>query len=211
MVNQSELTILVRHKKMGEESLNRFKEEVRKFAVDHTFKVMLALYQLNYSNVVFLLVIRRQQRSLESITQRSQDGSRSQRRRTNVQTLETSTGRKVLEICQTKIFFVNFPEKYLSHFARKVFESFESSFSKKYLSQLSWKKIFESSFSEKYLIHSQNISGDDKFIYWLRDCREAGIQVTLGQVKAKVGEILSDHGQQDVEKTCKWFLLWHNR
>ena len=97
MVNQSELTILVRHKKMGEESLNRFKEEVRKFAVDHTFKVMLALYQLNYSNVVFLLVIRRQQRSLESITQRSQDGSRSQRRRTNVQTLETSTGRKVQE------------------------------------------------------------------------------------------------------------------
>ena len=57
----------------------------------------------------------------------------------------------------------------------------------------------------------KNISGDDKFIYWLRDCREAGMQVTLGQVKSKVAEILSDHGQQDVEKTCKWFLLWHNR
>ena len=55
------------------------------------------------------------------------------------------------------------------------------------------------------------IAGDDKFIYWLRDCREAGLQVSLGQVKAKVTEILSSHGQADVEKTCKWFLLWHNR
>ena len=57
----------------------------------------------------------------------------------------------------------------------------------------------------------KSISGDDKFIYWLRDCREAGRQVSLGQVKAKVTEILSSHGQADVEKTCKWFLLWHNR
>ena len=53
--------------------------------------------------------------------------------------------------------------------------------------------------------------GDDKFIYWLRDCREAGLQVSLTQVKSKVTEILSSHGQADVEKTCKWFLLWHNR
>ena len=30
-------------------------------------------------------------------------------------------------------------------------------------------------------------------------------------MKAKVGEILARCGQQDVEKTCKWFLLWHNR
>ena len=60
--------------------------------------------------------------------------------------------------------------------------------------------------------HFKNsVSGDDKFIYWLRDCREAGRQVSLGQVKAKVTEILSTHGQADVEKTCKWFLLWHNR
>jgi len=54
-------------------------------------------------------------------------------------------------------------------------------------------------------------SGDDKFIQWLRECREGGIQVNLSQVKAKVGEILARCGQQDVEKTCKWFLLWHNR
>ena len=56
-----------------------------------------------------------------------------------------------------------------------------------------------------------SVVGDDKFIYWLRDCREAGLQVSLTQVKSKVTEILSSHGQQDVEKTCKWFLLWHNR
>ena len=37
------------------------------------------------------------------------------------------------------------------------------------------------------------------------------LQVNLSQVKAKVGEILARCGQQDVEKTCKWFLLWHNR
>ena len=55
------------------------------------------------------------------------------------------------------------------------------------------------------------VAGDDKFIYWLRDCREAGLQVSLTQVKSKVTEILSSHGQADVEKTCKWFLLWHNR
>ena len=36
-------------------------------------------------------------------------------------------------------------------------------------------------------------------------------QVNLSQVKAKVGDILASCGQQDVEKTCKWFLLWHNR
>ena len=35
--------------------------------------------------------------------------------------------------------------------------------------------------------------------------------MSLGQVKTKVTEILSSHGQADVEKTCKWFLLWHNR
>ena len=66
-----------------------------------------------------------------------------------------------------------------------------------------------------YKTHSLGLtccpSGDDKFIYWLRDCREAGLQVSLGQVKSKVTEILSSHGQADVEKTCKWFLLWHNR
>ena len=53
--------------------------------------------------------------------------------------------------------------------------------------------------------------GDDKFIIWLRECRETGVQVSLSQVKTKVGEILASCGQQDVEKTCKWFLLLHNR
>ena len=62
-----------------------------------------------------------------------------------------------------------------------------------------------------YIIPTDCVAGDDKFIYWLRDCREAGLQVSLSQVKSKVTEILSSHGQADVEKTCKWFLLWHNR
>ena len=35
---KQQLTVIARHKKRGEESLNKFKEEVRKFAVDHTFK-----------------------------------------------------------------------------------------------------------------------------------------------------------------------------
>jgi hypothetical protein len=49
--------------------------------------------------------------------------------------------------------------------------------------------------------------GDDKFIIWLRGCCETRVQVSLRQVKTKVGEILASCGQQDVEKTCKWFLL----
>ena len=38
MNSKPTLTTIALYKKKGEESLNRFKEEVRKFAVDHTFK-----------------------------------------------------------------------------------------------------------------------------------------------------------------------------
>ena len=45
------LTVIARHKKRGEESLNRFKEEVRKFAVDHTFKETAKRYGIHHSTV----------------------------------------------------------------------------------------------------------------------------------------------------------------
>ena len=45
------LTVIARHKKKGEESLNRFKEEVRKFAVDHTFKETAKRYGIHHSTV----------------------------------------------------------------------------------------------------------------------------------------------------------------
>lgn len=45
------LTVIARHKKRGEESLNKFKEEVRKFAVDHTFKETAKKYGIHHSTV----------------------------------------------------------------------------------------------------------------------------------------------------------------
>jgi len=124
---KQQLTVIAIHKKKGEESLNKFKEEVRKFAVDHTFKETAKKFGIHHSTV--------------------------------------SGWVKESEKQDKCANFGDF-------------------------------------FREK---------GDDKFIYWLRECRETGVQVSLGQVKNKVGEILASCGQQDVEKTCKWFLLWHNR
>jgi len=124
---KQQLTVIARHKKRGEESLNKFKEEVRKFAVDHTFKETAKKFGIHHSTV--------------------------------------SGWVKESEKQDKCANFGDF-------------------------------------FREK---------GDDKFIFWLRECRETGVQVSLGQVKTKVGEILASCGQQDVEKTCKWFLLWHNR
>jgi len=124
---KQQLTVIAIHKKRGEESLNKFKEEVRKFAVDHTFKETAKKFGIHHSTV--------------------------------------SGWVKESEKQDKCANFGDF-------------------------------------FREK---------GDDKFIIWLRECRETGVQVSLGQVKTKVGEILASCGQQDVEKTCKWFLLWHNR
>ena len=39
------------HKKRGEDSLNRFKEEVRKYAVDHTFKETAKKFGIHHSTV----------------------------------------------------------------------------------------------------------------------------------------------------------------
>jgi hypothetical protein len=50
------------------------------------------------------------------------------------------------------------------------------------------------------------MSGNDLVSYgiWM-------FQVSLAEVKLKVGEILAECGTQEAEKACKWFLLWHNR
>ena len=45
------LTVIALHKKRGEESLNKFKEEVRKFAVDHTFKETAKRFGIHHSTV----------------------------------------------------------------------------------------------------------------------------------------------------------------
>ena len=45
------LTVIALHKKRGEESLNKFKEEVRKFAVDHTFKETAKKFGIHHSTV----------------------------------------------------------------------------------------------------------------------------------------------------------------
>ena len=34
---------------------------------------------------------------------------------------------------------------------------------------------------------------------------------TLKLVKQKVVEIIKQFGVEQIEKTCKWFLLWNNR
>lgn len=48
---KQQLTVIARHKKRGEESLNKFKEEVRKFAVDHTFKETAKKFGIHHSTV----------------------------------------------------------------------------------------------------------------------------------------------------------------
>ena len=48
---QQQLTVIAIHKKKGEESLNKFKEEVRKFAVDHTFKETAKKFGIHHSTV----------------------------------------------------------------------------------------------------------------------------------------------------------------
>ena len=48
---KQQLTVIAIHKKKGEESLNKFKEEVRKFAVDHTFKETAKKFGIHHSTV----------------------------------------------------------------------------------------------------------------------------------------------------------------
>lgn len=52
---------------------------------------------------------------------------------------------------------------------------------------------------------------DEVFINWLKRNREAQVSITLAKVKDKVSELFQTYGLSNIEKTCKWFLLWHNR
>ena len=48
---KQQLTVIAIHKKRGEESLNKFKEEVRKFAVDHTSKETANKFGIHHPTV----------------------------------------------------------------------------------------------------------------------------------------------------------------
>ena len=52
---------------------------------------------------------------------------------------------------------------------------------------------------------------DEVFIGWLKSSRESGSTITLAKVKDKVAELFQTFGVSNIEKNCKWFLLWNNR
>ena len=52
---------------------------------------------------------------------------------------------------------------------------------------------------------------DEVFIAWLKSMRENNYSITLPKVKEKVAELFQTFGTTNIEKTCKWFLLWNNR
>ena len=45
------LTVIARHRRLGEESLSKLKEEVRKYALDHTFKETAKKFGIHHSTV----------------------------------------------------------------------------------------------------------------------------------------------------------------
>ena len=45
------LTVIARHRRLGEESLSRLKEEVRRYALDHTFKETAKKFGIHHSTV----------------------------------------------------------------------------------------------------------------------------------------------------------------
>ena len=45
------LSVIAQHRRLGEESLGRLKEEVRRFAVDHTFKETAKKFGIHHSTV----------------------------------------------------------------------------------------------------------------------------------------------------------------
>ncbi len=45
------LTVIARHRRLGEESLSKLKDEVRKYAVDHTFKETAKKFGIHHSTV----------------------------------------------------------------------------------------------------------------------------------------------------------------
>ena len=45
------LTVIAKHRRLGEESLSKLKEEVRKYALDHTFKETAKKFGIHHSTV----------------------------------------------------------------------------------------------------------------------------------------------------------------
>ena len=45
------LTVIAKHRRLGEESLSRLKEDVRKYALDHTFKETAKKFGIHHSTV----------------------------------------------------------------------------------------------------------------------------------------------------------------
>ena len=48
---KKKLTVIARHRRLGEESLSKLKEDVRKFALDHTFKETAKKFGIHHSTV----------------------------------------------------------------------------------------------------------------------------------------------------------------
>ena len=51
MQPKKKLTVIAKHRRLGEESLSRLKEEVRKYALDHTFKETAKKFGIHHSTV----------------------------------------------------------------------------------------------------------------------------------------------------------------
>ena len=45
------MTVIAKHRRLGEESLSKLKEEVRKYALDHTFKETAKKFGIHHSTV----------------------------------------------------------------------------------------------------------------------------------------------------------------
>ena len=48
---KKKLTVIAKHRRLGEESLSKLKEEVRKYALDHTFKETAKKFGIHHSTV----------------------------------------------------------------------------------------------------------------------------------------------------------------
>ncbi|XP_067121752.1 uncharacterized protein [Centruroides vittatus] len=52
-------------------------------------------------------------------------------------------------------------------------------------------------------------SAEEKFLVWIRACNEASVNIKHTDVREKVKEIIDSVGENEVERTCKWFYLWY--
>ena len=59
---------------------------------------------------------------------------------------------------------------------------------------------------------SSKVRADEAFLGWLREKREGEETLSVGEVRNKVDQIIQEFGgPEEIEKSCKWFLLWNNR